>query len=412
MKSVKRLSFILLSAVLLCGCTNQNTKQVNNSAQPIPVTTVPAGTAQEGDQQTEETSVCTEILASMTLEEKVWQLFMVTPEQLTGVDCATIAGIRTESALRNFPVGGIIYFAQNLEDVEQTRSLLSGTQNFSKEISGIGLFLAVDEEGGTVARAAKSLGTTKFEDMAHYGAKNDAQEAYGIGKTIGTDIGSLGFNVDFAPVADVDLCDGNELGDRIFSDDPQIVANMVSAVVKGLQETGVSATLKHFPGLGAEDGNSHDDDKVIIDRTPEQLKNAEFVPFSAGIDAGADFVMVGHQIMTFDESGLPSDLSRTIVTDYLRGELGFDGIAVTDSHVMNTISGTYSSAEAAILALEAGMDMILMPQSVSEAVAGVCSAVESGRLTESRIDESVTRILREKEEKGLLVQGKEADTNE
>lgn len=412
MKSVKRLSFILLSAVLLCGCTNQNTKPVNNSAQPIPVTTVPAGTAQEGDQQTEETSVCTEILASMTLEEKVWQLFMVTPEQLTGVDCATVAGIRTESALRSFPVGGIIYFAQNLEDVEQTRSLLSGTQNFSKEISGIGLFLAVDEEGGTVARAAKSLGTTKFEDMAHYGAKNDAQEAYGIGQTIGTDIGSLGFNVDFAPVADVDLCDGNELGDRIFSDDPQIVANMVSAVVKGLQETGVSATLKHFPGLGAEDGNSHDDDRVIIDRTPEQLKNAEFVPFSAGIDAGADFVMVGHQIMTFDESGLPSDLSRTIVTEYLRGELGFDGIAVTDSHVMNTISGTYSSAEAAILALEAGMDMILMPQSVSEAVAGVCSAVESGRLAESRIDESVTRILREKEEKGLLVQGKEADTNE
>lgn len=412
MKSVKRLSFILLSAVLLCGCTNQNTKPVNNSAQPIPVTTVPAGTAQEGDQQTEETSVCTEILASMTLEEKVWQLFMVTPEQLTGVDCATVAGSRTESALRSFPVGGIIYFAQNLEDVEQTRSLLSGTQNFSKEISGIGLFLAVDEEGGTVARAAKSLGTTKFEDMAHYGAKNDAQEAYGIGKTIGTDIGALGFNVDFAPVADVDLCDGNELGDRIFSDDPQIVANMVSSVVKGLQETGVSATLKHFPGLGAEDGNSHDDDKVIIDRTPEQLKNAEFIPFSAGIDAGADFVMVGHQIMTFDESGLPSDLSRTIVTDYLRGELGFDGIAVTDSHVMNTISGTYSSAEAAILALEAGMDMILMPQSVSEAVAGVCSAVESGRLTESRIDESVTRILREKEEKGLLVQGKEADTNE
>ena len=412
MKSVKRLSFILLSAVLLCGCTNQNTKPVDNSAQPIPVTTVPAGTAQEGDQQAEETSVCTEILASMTLEEKVWQLFMVTPEQLTGVDCATIAGSRTESALRNFPVGGIIYFAQNLEDVEQTRSLLSGTQNFSKEISGIGLFLAVDEEGGTVARAANSLGTTKFEDMAHYGAKNDAQEAYGIGKTIGTDIGSLGFNVDFAPVADVDLCDGNELGDRIFSDDPQIVANMVSAVVKGLQETGVSATLKHFPGLGAEDGNSHDDDRVIIDRSPEQLRSAEFVPFSAGIDAGADFVMVGHQIMTFDESGLPSDLSYTIVTEYLRGELGFDGIAVTDSHVMNTISGTYSSAEAAILALEAGMDMILMPQSVSEAVAGVCSAVESGRLTESRIDESVTRILREKEEKGLLVQGKEADTNE
>jgi len=412
MKSVKRLSFILLSAVLLCGCTNRNEKPVSNSEQPIPVTTIPAGTAQNSEQQTDETSVCSEILASMTLEEKVWQLFMVTPEQLTGVGCATVAGNMTESALRSFPVGGIIYFAQNLENVEQTRALLSGTQDFSKEISGIGLFLAVDEEGGTVARAAKSLGTTKFQNMAYYGAKNDAQEAYGIGKTIGTDIGSLGFNVDFAPVADVDLCDGNELGDRIFSDDPQVVANMVSGVVKGLQDAGVSATLKHFPGLGAEDGNSHDDDKVIIDRSPEQLREAEFIPFSAGIDAGADFVMVGHQIMIFDEKSLPSDLSYTIVTEYLRQELGFDGIAITDSHIMNTISGTYSSAEAAILAIEAGMDMILMPQNASDAVAGVCSAVESGRLTESRIDESVARILREKEEKGLLVHSQEADTNE
>lgn len=406
MKNIKRLPVILLS-VILCGCSGQNAKLVGNGGvQPIPVTTVPADTPQDNVPQ-EESSLCTELLASMTLEEKVWQLFMVTPEQLTGVGCATVAGERTRSSLMSFPVGGIIYFSQNIEDRAQLTALLSGTQSFAMDNSGIGLFLAVDEEGGTVARVANALDTTKFEDMAYYGARNDAQEAASIGQTIGSEIAALGFNVDFAPVADVDLCDGNELGDRIFSDDPQVVANMVSNLVRGLQETGVSATLKHFPGLGAEDGNSHDDEKVLIDRSPEQLREAEFVPFTAGIDAGADFVMVGHQIMLFDESGLPADLSRTIVTDYLRDELGFEGIAITDSHVMNTISGSYSSSEAAILAIEAGMDMILMPQNVSEAVAGVCSAVESGRLTESRIDESVTRILREKEEKGLLVHSME-----
>lgn len=396
MKRIKRLPVILLS-VILCGCTKPEAQPTvtipEQPTYPIEIQT-PTSSA--------ETDGISEILASMTLEEKVWQLFMVTPEQLTGVGCATVAGSMTESALRNFPVGGIIYFAQNLENVEQTTALLSGTQNFSKELSGIGLFLAVDEEGGTVARAAKALGTTSFRNMAHYGKRNDAQEAYEIGQTIGTDIGALGFNVDFAPVADVDLCDGNELGDRIFSDDPQVVANMVSGVVRGLQDAGVSATLKHFPGLGAEDGNSHDDTHVVIDRSLAQLREAEFIPFAEGIAAGADFVMVGHQIMTCTEDELPSDLSHTVVTKYLRQELGFDGIAITDSHIMNTISGTYSSSEASILAIEAGMDMILMPQNVAEAVDGVCSAVESGRIPESRIDESVTRILREKQEMGLI----------
>ncbi len=396
MKRIKRLPVILLS-VILCGCTKPEAQPTvtipEQPTYPIEIQT-PTSSA--------ETDGISEILASMTLEEKVWQLFMVTPEQLTGVGCATVAGSMTESALRNFPVGGIIYFAQNLESVEQTTALLSGTQNFSKELSGIGLFLAVDEEGGTVARAAKALGTTSFRNMAHYGKRNDAQEAYEIGQTIGTDIGALGFNVDFAPVADVDLCDGNELGDRIFSDDPQVVANMVSGVVRGLQDAGVSATLKHFPGLGAEDGNSHDDTHVVIDRSLAQLREAEFIPFAEGIAAGADFVMVGHQIMTCAEDELPSDLSHTVVTKYLRQELGFEGIAITDSHIMNTISGTYSSSEASILAIEAGMDMILMPQNVGEAVDGVCSAVESGRIPESRIDESVTRILREKQEMGLI----------
>ncbi len=399
--SNKYLAGLLVSCMLLTGCGNGSADPV----ETIPVTTLPPATAYIGEIPTEapETvSITADVFASMTLEEQVWQMFMVTPEQLTGAGCATIAGEMTRSALEHYPVGGIIYFAQNLESVEQTRSLLAGTQAYAMSGGGIGLFLAIDEEGGTVARAADSLGTTKFEDMAIYGSRNDVEEAYQIGQTIGRDIGGLGFNVDFAPVADVDLCDGNELGGRIFSDDPQVVANMVSGVVKGLQDAGVSATLKHFPGLGAEDGNSHTDMHVRIDRTAEELRQAEFIPFAAGIDAGTEFIMVGHQIMSCAGDNLPSDLSHVIVTDYLRGELGYDGIAITDSHIMNTISGNYTSGEAAILAILAGMDMILMPEDASAAVEAVCAAVESGRIPQERIEESVMRILSEKEEMGLL----------
>ncbi len=366
---------------------------------PVQTTAVPTSPPQPSIQPNMSID---EILASMTLEEKVWQLFIVTPEQLTGAGCVVQAGQTTAQALKDKPVGGIIYFAQNLETKSQTSTMLSAAQGFAKDASGIGLFMAVDEEGGLVARCAKALGTTKLQDMASYGARNDAAEAYQIGQTLGNDIGALGFNVDFAPVADVDLCDGNELGSRIFSSDPYVVANMVENVVKGLQDTGVSATLKHFPGLGAEDGNSHDDVHVIIDRTLEELRSAEFVPFEAGIAAGTEFIMVGHQIVTCAGDQLPSDLSYTVVTEYLRHELGYDGIAVTDSHVMNTISGTYSSGEAAVLAISAGMDIVLMPADVEASVDAVCAAVSSGRISEARIDESAARILREKREMGLV----------
>ncbi|MBQ8010541.1 MAG: glycoside hydrolase family 3, partial [Oscillospiraceae bacterium] len=148
-----------------------------------------------------QTSAVQELLSSMTLEEKVWQMFIITPEQLTGVGCATQAGQTTAEAVAQMPVGGVIYFSQNLETPEQTTEMLTKIQQFAKDASGIGLFLAVDEEGGLVARCADKLGTTALSDMAVYGARNDAAEAYEIGQTLGSDIGALGFNLDFAPVA-------------------------------------------------------------------------------------------------------------------------------------------------------------------------------------------------------------------
>lgn len=333
----------------------------------------------------------------MSLKERVYQLFFVMPEQITGSKNAVI----TPLDLSEKPVGGIICMGDNLVSVFQTKNMLSKTQQNAME-NGIGVFFAVDEEGGRVARCALKLGTAAFEGMAAYGGRNDAEEAFNIGKTIGADIASLGFNVDFAPVADVDLSPTNELGDRIFSSDPEVVANMVSGVVSGLRSSGVCATLKHFPGLGAEDGNTHTATLIIIDRTLEQLRSEEFVPFRSGILAGAEFVMVGHQQVTAFGDGLPADLSYRAVTEMLRGELGFDGIAVTDAQRMNTISGVYDSGAAAVMSINAGIDMILSPMDLDAAVDGVYNAVLSGKISEERINESVTRILELKQRMGLL----------
>lgn len=342
-----------------------------------------------------------EIMDMMTLEEKIYQLFVVTPELLTGAGTVTNAGEQTRNALISQPVGGLVYFADNLVNVSQTTAMLSNSQQYARE-SGIGLFLAVDEEGGLVARCAKKLGTTKLSPMATYGSRNDFNEAFSVGQTLGYDISQFGFNLDFAPVADVNLNSGNELGNRIFSDNPEVTANMVSGVVQGLQSTGVASTLKHFPGLGAEDGNAHYDAAVYIDRTLEQLRTEEFIPFQSGIDAGADFVMVSHQIVTGVGDNMPSCLSYTVCTDLLRNELQFQGIIITDSFQMNTIAGSYSPADSAVLAIDAGVDVILMPTDLTASVQALENAVYTGRISEERINQSVERILLEKEKLNLL----------
>lgn len=343
-----------------------------------------------------------ELLEQMSLEEKVYQMFMVKPEQLTGVYPTTASGETTKNAIEEYPVGGIVYFADNLVSVPQTKDMISNVQQYAKDSSGVGLFTAVDEEGGTVARVSQKLGTTSFSNMKYYGDINDAGQGYTIGYTIGSDLHRLGFNVDFAPVADVNVNEYNELGNRIFSSNPYVVANMATSVATGLQDAGVCATFKHFPGLGAENGNTHDDSYVTIDRTVDQLREEEFVPFSTGINAGVDFVMVGHQIVTGFGDNLPADLSYTAVTAYLRNELGFDGIAITDAQQMNTISTVYSSGDAAVMSVKAGIDIILMPEDLQESVNAVCNAVNNGEISESRIDESVTRILNQKYELGLF----------
>ena len=320
-------------------------------------------------------------LAGMTLEQKVAGLFFVTPEQLTGVSQVVAAGDATRESLEKYPVGGLIYFAQNIQSENQLKEMLSNTASYSL----FPLFFGVDEEGGKVARVADALKLDKTLPMGEIGAAGYTQAAYDAYQNIGGYLSSYGFNVDFAPVADVlTNVDNTVIGNRAFSSDAGVAAQMVSSAVTGLQETGVSACLKHFPGHG--------------DRTKEEIEAEEFLPFQSGIEAGADMIMVGHITAPnlTDGDSLPASISEKIITGVLRNELGYQGIIITDAMNMGAITEYYKSDVAAIMALKAGADMVLMPENFEEAYQGVLDAVVDGTVSEERIDDSLRRIYRVK----------------
>ncbi|MCD8383984.1 MAG: glycoside hydrolase family 3 protein [Clostridiales bacterium] len=341
------------------------------------------------------------LLEGMTLHEKVCQLFIVTPEELTGISgTATVGGASTKSALQDYPVGGLVYFAGNILTPDQCTSMIENTQSYSQ----LGLFIAVDEEGGTVARIGRNsaMGTTSFPNMATVGAQG-TDAAYNVGLTIGSEITQFGFNLDFAPVADVNTNPDNPvIGSRAFSSDAEKAAELVASAVQGFRDGGILCCLKHFPGHGDTATDSHYG-LAETTKTLDELRETEFLPFQAGIDAGAELVMVGH-ISTPNITGdsVPASLSSYMVTDILRGELGFDGLVVTDSLSMEAVTDQYGSGEAAVLAVQAGVDLLLMPEDLSAAVSALESAVDNGTLTESRIDESVLRILSVKLEYGII----------
>ena len=354
--------------------------------------------SQETTEVTEEEkpSLVDETLAGMTLHEKVCQMMFVTPEELTGEDGVTVAGDATRQALENYPVGGIVYFAKNLESQDQVKEMIDNSQKYSS----IGLFVATDEEGGVVNRLMDTVGTTYIGSMYYY--KDDGDEtAYENAYTIANDMSALGFNLDFAPVADVwSSPDNTVIGERAYSDDYAQAAELVGNAVKGFNDGGVMCTLKHFPGHGDTAEDSHYS-SAYVHRTKEEIMADEMQPFRSGIEAGAEFVMVGHLIVP-DIDEVPATLSYKIATGILRDELKFEGVAITDSFEMESIADNYSVDDAVVMSVKAGMDMILQPKDMASAVNSIEQAVADGELAEDRIDESVRRILTLKESRGLL----------
>ncbi len=339
------------------------------------------------------------LMEELTLEEKIWQMIFITPDELTDTTGPTMAGDGTRAAIESYPVGGLVYFGEHIISEDQITTMISNTQSYSK----IPLFIGVDEEGGYVSRLNKIDVVPWTDPMEDYGAAGDEQAVYDLGGEFAQGMTSVGFNLDFAPVADVLTNPYNtELDTRTFSDDPEVAAAMVAQMVKGLQDGNIISCLKHFPGHGSTSADSHYGQSVS-ERTLEELRETEFLPFLAGIEAGTELVMISH--MSLPEvtgNNEPCDFSYTVVTELLRQELGFEGLVVTDSHEMGAISYYYDCGEAALHAVEAGCDVILMPTSKTAAFEAILAAVQEGTLTEERINESVLRILSLKYKYGII----------
>lgn len=409
------LALCLLMTLILVGCSlpGRHTKPITRYTPDPDVTPEPSEKPVITLSQEEAGDLAIRYYEGLSLEERVGQLFMVNLEQLDtrkGDYYEFKKCTKTMKAtLQEIPVGGVILFSRNIAKIKQTTKLISDLQ----ESSRTSLFVAVDEEGGDVARVASNpkMKTTQFPPAEEIGKTQNGGDVYEMGRTIAREIRSLGFNVDFAPVADVRTSELNtEIGNRSFGDDPDRVAEMVSAFVQGCQERGVSATLKHFPGQGASDGDTHQEN-VDIDRSIAKLRKTDFVPFQAGIKSGADFVMVSHiSVSRVTETREPASLSELVMGTILRDELGFRGIIVTDALDMSSITDNYTAAEAAYQSFKAGTDLILMPANLQEAYQELLGRVQDGSISEDRLQESVVRILSAKFKRGILTK-EEAESN-
>ena len=401
-----RLIFALLGAFLfscsLAGCSSAKTP-VESAPPTVPAMTE-AAHVETAPMETEAVlSYEEEILSSMTLREKEGQLFLVRPDALDfsipfgDLDNSAAEGVTAltesmEDALKDYPVGGFVHFQKNILSPEQISEFNHSLQ-FSMKIPP---FLAVDEEGGLVARLANARGfhLETFKSAAEVG-KQGPEAALSMGLTIGGYLKDFGFQMDFAPVADVNTNKNNPvIGSRSFSSDPQEAAILARAMADGLRMQGIAPVFKHFPGHGDTSEDSHLQ-LAVSHKDKEALQACEWIPFLVAEDR--ECIMVGHIALpqvTGDQ--LPATFSKTIVTDLLREELGFEGLIITDSLSMGAVSQSYGSGEAALMALEAGCDLLLMPVSLQEAFDSVVHAVETGSFPQDKLNETVLRILRVK----------------
>ena len=372
-----------------------------------------------------------DIIDKMTLEQKVAQLFVVSPETLTGVDSVQYAGDMTYQALQDYPVGGIVFAKDNIDSSSQFGTMTDNLQSYSEDISGLPLFLAAAEEGGSASVLGNNDNLDEYYEnsysdddsdyssssansvhsgatsMSEIGRKDDSNNAYEAGKSIDSLMSAYGLNLDLAPVADVLSGNSTGIGDRTFGTDAQTVSDMALEVIRGIQEEDVNAAMKYFPGYGAASSNMSG--FPVINSSLDELKKKEFLPYSNAIAQGMDFVMVGHiSVPNVTGDDTPASLSEKMISEVLRKDLGFKGIVMTDYLNDKTIVKNYGAADAAVKAIQAGADLLLEPDDLEAAYEGVLKAVKKGDITEDRLDESIYRILRVK----LSMQDESSDTTE
>ena len=389
--------------------TNNNTNSVNNNDN------TGNNTNNSGNESSNTNTVepvpktwAEETIEKMSLTEKIGQLFIIRPEQLAfSWDIETQHSLNIgaieftdemKANIKDYPAGGFILFEKNFKDPDQTKGFIAEFSEYSALIP----FIAIDEEGGTkVSRLAnsynKGIEVPIVPAMGEIGESGDTSKAQEAGETISEYLKQYGFNLNFAPIADLDDSDSEGvIGDRSFGTDPQQVADMIKAFITGMHKNGILSCLKHFPGHGHAEIDTHADYSEKID-TWQELLHSDVIPFKENKDL-TDMIMLSHiSFPNVTGTNLPTTLSKVLTTSKLRNELNFKGVIITDSFHMGAIINTYTSDLAAIMAIKAGADIILMPDDYEKAFNAIRAAVDTGEISEQRINDSVLRILKLKE---------------
>ncbi|MEU7450662.1 glycoside hydrolase family 3 protein [Streptosporangium roseum] len=407
-------------ATMVAGCAGtgagatpparQAAGQVNGTA-----TTAPSPSATSAASATPGASKVEAVLARMSVEDKVGQLFMPVlygsaADTVSGENQARFGVGTPAKAVARYRPGGVILFpwAGNVKNVRQVVALTNGLQKASPEIP---LLVGADQENGRVSRMAPLV--TEMPGASVIGSTGDPSLARKAAKVTGTELRALGINLDFAPVADVNINPRNPvIGPRAYGSDPKKVAPMVAAAVQGFHDAGIASTAKHFPGHGDTNVDSHSG-LPVIQHSLSQWNKLDAPPFAAAIGKNIDAIMSAHVVMPkLDPSGDPATLSKPILTGLLREKLGFDGVVSTDALDMAGVRKKYGDGQVAVRAIQAGVDLLLMPPDFPKAYGAVLAAVKSGKISTARLDQSVRRLLKLKAARGLLDRAPVADPAE
>ncbi|WP_430790843.1 glycoside hydrolase family 3 protein [Virgibacillus flavescens] len=377
----------------------------------------PASSGKVVKQKGKQYDIISNAIDGMTIEEKIGQLLMPDFRNWDGKNVTEMLP-EIEQMVKEYHLGGVILFRENVVTTEQTAKLVADYQEASEKY---GLLMTIDQEGGIVTRLQS--GTDMPGNMA-LGATRSTEIAGNVGQAIGEELKALGINMNLAPVLDVNNNPDNPvIGVRSFSESPELVADLGIAYTKGLQRTGVAATAKHFPGHGDTAVDSH----LGLPEVPydlERLKEVELYPFQQAMEAGIDAIMTAH--VTFPkidntkviskkdgtEISLPATLSKKVLTGLMREDMGFEGVIITDALNMGAIQDHFGAVDAAIRAVKAGTDIVLMPVGLESVATGLLEAVETGEITVDHVEASVERILTLKVKRGIIKQENPAPISE
>ncbi|SCJ71281.1 beta-hexosaminidase [uncultured Clostridium sp.] len=380
MRNMKLFMICALTMVLFIGCGGNSVKEEENKSSE--------NKSGENNNEIEEVDRIKEKVESMSLDEKIGQLFIV------GFEGEEIND-EIVDLVKNQKVGGLIYFSRNIIDSKQIINLNNEIKAMEKDIP---LFISVDEEGGLVSRVPEEF--VKLPSSGYIGQFNDENLSYNVGKIIAKELNSLGFNMDFAPVLDINSNPNNTvIGERAFGNSAEIVSRLGVNNMEGIRDGKIIPVLKHFPGHGDTDVDSHYG-LPIVKKTLEELENLEFIPFKNAIDNGADVVMISSIILENIDNEYPATMSKKIIKDILRDSLGFGGVIATDDMTMGAIVDNYNLTDAIIMSINAGSDLILVCHGYDDiinSIVAVKDAVNSNIVSEERIEQSVYRILKLKD---------------